>query len=104
MRPIPNFTPGANVIEVEDGAWNLEIPPGRKDHYRLAQIDDYAGNKRSAFPWKPPLTLNLKACVSAVDIAGTWGFGFVWDDRTWCFEFPHMRQLLVSRHATVHNR
>jgi len=74
-----NFTPGASVTNVERGAWNLEIPPGPKGRYRLAQIDDYSKKSRRAFPWQPPLTLNLQARVSEQVLAGTWGFGF-WND------------------------
>jgi hypothetical protein len=79
LKLTPNLTHGANVTEVGHGAWTLEIPPGPKGRYRLAQIDDYAEKARPTFPWVSPLTLNLRARVSEPDFAGTWGFGF-WND------------------------
>jgi len=75
----PNLTPGAKLTPLGLGAWNLEIPPGPKGRYRLAQLDDYSIQTRRSFPWQPPLTLSLKARVSDLDIPGTWGFGF-WND------------------------
>ncbi len=79
MKMNPLITPGSSVTDVGTGAWNLEIPPGTKGSYRLAQIDDYSTKTRRSFPWQPPVTLSLKARVSAPDISGTWGFGF-WND------------------------
>ena len=82
--PIPNFqqhlTPGAAVQPgLEAGAWHLEIPPGPAGRYRLAQLDDYTAEKRALFPHVPPLTLELRARVSAANLPGTWGFG-LWND------------------------
>ena len=74
-----NITPGASVTQLENGAWRLEIPPGPAGRYRLAQLDDYAKLPRPAFPRIPPLTLSLRARVSAPDVPGTWGFG-LWND------------------------
>jgi len=62
-----------------ESAWQLLIPPGSPHQYRLAQLDDYHNKPRSAFPWRPPVTLSLCARVSSANIAGTWGFGF-WND------------------------
>ena len=59
--------------------WQLWIPAGVAGQYRLAQLDDYAGRLRSAYPWRPPLTLSLRARVSASGLPGTWGFG-LWND------------------------
>ncbi len=75
----PKTTPGATVTDVGPDAWTLEMPPGTKGNYRLAQLDDYATFPRKAFPWQPPLTLNVRACVSHPEHPGTWGFGF-WND------------------------
>lgn len=49
--------------------------------YTNAQIDDYQGLPRSAFPQQPPLTLSLRARFShqAHQLRGTAGFGF-WND------------------------
>ncbi len=70
----PRTTPGANVIQTEQG-WLLQIPNGPAGTYRLAQLDNY----RSRFPLSTPATLSLRCRVSARLLAGTWGFGF-WND------------------------
>lgn len=67
------------MTPLESGAWQLEIPPGPKGRYRLAQLDDYASQARKSFRWQPPLTLSLRARVSSNNIPGTWGFG-LWND------------------------
>jgi hypothetical protein len=74
-----NRTAGAVIMEITDGAWRLEIPPGPARRYRLAQLDDYSSLRRNLFPWKPEVKLSLQARVSHVHHAGTWGFGF-WND------------------------
>jgi hypothetical protein len=80
----PNLTSGAQVMQTDEGIWHLEIPPGPKGHYRLAQLDDYSTLPRRAFPWRPPetggaLTMSLRARASARNLPGTWGFG-LWND------------------------
>jgi hypothetical protein len=49
--------------------------------YSDAQIDDYQGLSRGDFPWRPPLTLTVRARFShpCGDLRGTAGFGF-WND------------------------
>ena len=79
MNLIPKHSPGAAVTQPAQGVWRMEIPSGAAGKYRLAQLDDYAALDRSQFPWQPPLQFSLKARVSALDIPGTWGFGF-WND------------------------
>ncbi len=74
----PRYTAGARV-ERREGIWHLSIPAGEANAYRLAQLDDYMGLRRSDFPWRPPLKLRLRARVSAEGIPGTWGFG-LWND------------------------
>jgi hypothetical protein len=64
---------------VGPSSWRLEIPAGPGGRYRLAQLDDYQGLPRRAFPWGPPLSLSLRARASAGEIPGTWGFG-LWND------------------------
>ena len=59
--------------------WRLTIPAGGADRYRLAQLDDYSSLARSRFPWRAPLSLTLRAWVSAPNLPGTWGFG-LWND------------------------
>lgn len=54
-------------------------------HYTNAQIDDYQGLPRRRFPWRPPLSLSVRARFShpGIDrsgrLRGTAGFGF-WND------------------------
>jgi hypothetical protein len=67
------------VTQNADGVWRLSIPAGPARRYRLAQLDDYLHRPRQNFAWRPPLTLELRARVSAPDLPGTWGFGF-WND------------------------
>lgn len=77
---IPQFTPGARVEEISPGeAYRLEIPAGKADRYRLAQVYDYAQIPRSQFALLAPLTLRLSARTSSESIPGTWGFG-IWND------------------------
>lgn len=70
---------GGQVVPYAAGAWHLEIPAAAPGAYRLAQLDDYAARPRSSFPWKPALTLQLRARASSEHIPGTWGFG-LWND------------------------
>jgi len=67
------------VHSLGPGAWQLEIPAGPPGQYRLAQLDDYSGLARGAFPWQAPFRLELQARASADVIPGTWGFG-LWND------------------------
>lgn len=73
------LTPGAQIYQIDHETRRLEIPAGSGDSYRLAQLDDYKSLNRSAFPWKPPLTLDIRARASSHHIPGTWGFG-LWND------------------------
>jgi hypothetical protein len=57
----------------------LQTPPGPAGAYRLAQLDNYHGLARRAFPHQPPLTISLRARLNTTDIPGTWGFG-LWND------------------------
>ena len=79
VRLKPRMTEGAVVEACPPSGWRLVVPPGPAGSYRLAQVDDNHNLKRSAFPWQPPVRLNLRARASARDIPGTWGFG-LWND------------------------
>jgi hypothetical protein len=68
-----------STITMKDSHWRLQTSPGSPSTYRLAQLDDYSGLRRSKFHWNPPATLSLRARVSEANIPGTWGFGF-WND------------------------
>lgn len=73
-------TPHAEVLLGKNpGICKLKILPGPKGNYRLAQLDDNTARSREHFTWKSPMTLFLRARVSALDLPGTWGFGF-WND------------------------
>lgn len=75
----PRQTAGTIANEISPGVWHLEIPPGPKGRYRLAQVDDYYDLSRSQFPCQPPYHLSLRARASAQVLPGTWGFG-LWND------------------------
>ena len=70
---------GGRVVQTGPAAWRLELPAGSGERYRLAQLDDYHGRARQAFPWRPPMKLLLRARASAESLPGTWGFG-LWND------------------------
>lgn len=75
---IPNTSPEARVSREGDRV-RLQIPAGKADQYRLAQLDDCAGQARYSFHWKPPLTLHFRARASHASLPGTWGVG-LWND------------------------
>lgn len=70
-------TPKASADKTENG-WRLGIQQGDSLHYRDAQLDDYSQLPRHKFPHRS-LTLSLRAKVSSISAAGTWGFG-LWND------------------------
>jgi len=76
---VPRQTRNAVVIADDGKSWHLAVLSGPKTAYRLAQLDDYMALPRSSFPWYPPLTMSLRARVSAGSVIGTWGFG-LWND------------------------
>lgn len=61
-----------------EGGYHL-ILPARSEGYADAQIDDHRRLKRSAFPWRPPVRLRLRARASESNPPGTLGFG-LWND------------------------
>lgn len=75
----PRVSTGSTVQRTASGGWRLTIQAGDKGHYRLAQLDDYAGLSRRRFPWRAPLRIGLRARSSAQEIPGTWGMG-LWND------------------------
>jgi hypothetical protein len=74
----PLVSGSGQVSETGEG-WLLSVPAGPAGAYRLAQIDDYEGLRRSEFHWRAPVTLGLRASISPAVKTGTWGFGF-WND------------------------
>lgn len=75
------WTTGNGSLKLEDGL--LRCALGRADihQYSDAQISDYAGLPRQAFPWRPPLRLTVRAWAShdADRLRGTAGFG-LWNE------------------------
>jgi len=70
-------TKNASVEKIENG-WRLGIGEGDERTYRDAQLDDYSQLPRHRFPHQS-LRLSLRARVSSLSAAGTWGFG-LWND------------------------
>ncbi len=82
--------PGDGLVEVIDSNLRLELPSAVAGAYSDAQIDDYSGRRRDMFPWRPPLTMTIRArfshLVHPIPMAdadanqrllrGTAGFGF----------------------------
>jgi hypothetical protein len=71
---------GGRLTATTDG-WRLSHGSTTAIHYTNAQLDDYQRLPRRSFPWRPPLTLTLRARFShsADRLRGTAGFGF-WND------------------------
>lgn len=75
----PRLTRGGKLDQTGPLAWHMEIPAGPAGRYRWAQLDDYVHSSRPEFANQQPMTLALRARVSARDLPGTWGFG-LWND------------------------
>lgn len=75
LRP---FLAGAAQVEHDAGVTYLRLADASRAAYSNAQLDDYAGRPRRAFPWRPPLRLTVRARFShpAGALKGTAGFGF----------------------------
>lgn len=71
----PRLAGGGTAVVTETG-WRLTIPSGDDRAYRLAQVDDHSDRVRRSLQWQPGAALQLRARASAVDMSGTWGFGF----------------------------
>ncbi len=79
---------GAGKLFTSDSALRMSFPVAEQGQYHDAQVDDYGGRVRSAFPWKPPLRMTVRSRSShsaaiaestneSQDILrGTAGFGF----------------------------
>jgi hypothetical protein len=77
---------GAGALQETPSGLRLVSENTTTSQYSNAQLDDYATLHRSDFPWRPPLTLHIRARFShgAGDgeqpgLRGTAGFGF-WND------------------------
>lgn len=79
---------GGASLHIIDSALRMEFPSAQVGQYVDAQVDDYDGLARSAFPWRPPLRMEVRArsslpaatSASTVEssniLRGTTGFGF----------------------------
>ncbi len=81
MIPFNHLRPllvGNSQLTPTATGWRLANGQTAANRYTNAQLDDYQGLPRHRFPWRPPLTLTLRARFShPVDqVRGTAGFGF----------------------------
>ncbi len=98
-------TIGGGSLHVTASALRMAFTSARQGEYSDAQIDDYSGRARSAFPWQPPLRMEVRARSSlpaatknstgeSVDILrGTAGFGF------WNYPFSIRGDILMLPEA-----
>ncbi len=84
---------GTGVLERESDGLRFAIADCSARHYSNAQIDNYQGLPRRAYPARPPLRLTVRAKFShpAAQLRGTAGFGF-WNQPfmpgRWSFRLP----------------
>lgn len=96
---------GSGSLSITDSALHMTLSPTQQGEYSDAQIDDYAGLSRSAFPWRPPLRMEVRACSSLPaatpenssesmnTLRGTAGFGF------WNYPFSVRGDILMLPEA-----
>ncbi|MFZ1471534.1 MAG: hypothetical protein WAV79_01290, partial [Anaerolineae bacterium] len=61
MFRVARCVAGLGEVEARAAGWRLRLPPTTNGVYSNAQLDDYQGRPRRAFPWRPPLTLTIRA-------------------------------------------
>lgn len=81
IEQINHHIAGNSAIAQTEAGFRLTNHPTSTTAYHNAQLDDYQGLPRRAFPWHPPLSLTLQARFShpTGTLSGTAGFGF-WND------------------------
>ena len=79
---------GNGTLTIVEGALHMGFDAAQEGQYSDAQIDDYAGLARASFPWRPPLSMEIRARAShpatlgtsdgedTSILRGTAGFGF----------------------------
>jgi hypothetical protein len=69
---------GSGQLKLENSQLTCTVGLGDDKTYHDAQICDYANLRRSAFPWRPPLKMTVRAWAShpVNELRGTAGFGF----------------------------
>jgi hypothetical protein len=72
---------GSGSLEQTPETWRFVTTDTSANKYTDAQVDDYQGSPRRRFPWRPPLTMRVRARFShgQEQLQGTAGFGF-WND------------------------
>ena len=72
---------GSGSLERTPDTWRFVTTDTSAQKYTDAQVDDYQGLLRRRFPWRPPLTMRVRARFShgREQLQGTAGFGF-WND------------------------
>ncbi len=96
---------GSGSLAVTDSVLRMELAPVQQGTYADAQIDDYEGLARAAFPWRPPLRMEVRARASHPAatpastnetphmLRGTAGFGF------WNYPFSTRGDILMLPEA-----
>jgi hypothetical protein len=94
---------GPGTLTVSTSTLRLAFPEVQEGLYADAQIDDYGSLTRSAFPWKPPLRMEVRSRASlpaatvgdlnANFLRGTAGFGF------WNYPFSVRGDILMLPEA-----
>ena len=97
---------GGGSLNIVDSALRMEFASAQVGKYTDSQVDDYDGLARSAFTWKPPLRMEVRArsshpaasATSTVEstniLRGTAGFGF------WNYPFSVRGDVLMLPEAT----
>src|SRR5437660_4427462 len=97
---------GGGSVHIVDAALRMGFPSAQVGTYTDAQVDDYGRRARSAFPWRPPLRMVVRArsslpaatANSSVEstniLRGTAGFGF------WNYPFSVRGDVLMLPAAT----
>src|SRR6266568_8183053 len=98
-------TIGGGSLHIVDSALRMVLPLAQIGTYTDAQVDDYGRRARSAFPWRPPLRMEVRArsslpaasATSSVEstsiLRGTAGFGF------WNYPFSVRGDILMLPEA-----
>src|SRR5579885_3084460 len=96
---------GSGTLCVTDSVLRMAISAVQQGEYADAQIDDYGSLARSAFPWRPPLRMTVRARSSlpaatpgstgesGAILRGTAGFGF------WNYPFSPRGDILMLPEA-----
>src|SRR5690348_6934214 len=94
---------GSGTLTVSASTLRLAFPEAQEGRYTDAQIDDYGSLARTAFPWKPPLRMEVRSRASlpaatigdlnANFLRGTAGFGF------WNYPFSVRGDILMLPEA-----